>query len=31
MINCDTLEQINTLCKIYKQKWGKEVDYTVFP
>ena len=31
MIDPNALEQINTLCEIYKYRWGKEVDYTILP
>lgn len=31
MINPDTLEQLNSLCELYKHRWGREVDYTVLP
>ncbi|MCM1124960.1 MAG: hypothetical protein NC429_00675 [Lachnospiraceae bacterium] len=31
MINPNTLKQLNELCEIYKQRWSREVDYTVLP
>lgn len=31
MFNPDTLEQLNNLCKLYKHRWGKEVDSTILP
>lgn len=31
MLNPDTLEQLNSLCGLYKHRWGKEVDYTILP
>lgn len=31
MINPNTLEQLNELCELYKQRWIKEVDYTILP
>ncbi len=31
MFHPDTLEQLNNLCDLYKNRWGKEVDYTILP
>ncbi len=31
MMNPDTLNRLNELCKLYKHRWGKEVDYTILP
>ncbi len=31
MFHPDTLEQLNSLCELYKHRWGKEVDYTSLP
>ncbi len=31
MTNPDVLEQLDTLYALYKQRWGKDVDYTVLP
>lgn len=31
MTNPDTLKRLDTLCALYKQRWGKDVDYTVLP
>lgn len=31
MTNPDVLKQLDTLCALYRQRWGKDVDYTVLP
>ncbi len=31
MTNPDVLKQLDTLCALYKQRWGKDVDYTALP
>jgi len=31
MFHPDTLQQLNNLCDLYKNRWGKEVDYTTIP
>ena len=31
MTNPDVLKQLDTLCDLYKQRWGKDVDYTTLP
>ena len=31
MTNPDVLKQLDTLCALYKQRWGNDVDYTVLP
>lgn len=31
MTNPDTLKKLDTLCALYKHRWGKDVDYTVLP
>ncbi len=31
MFNTDTLKKLNNLCELYKNRWGKEVDYTALP
>ncbi|MCM1499278.1 MAG: hypothetical protein NC124_12500 [Clostridium sp.] len=31
MLNPDTLEQLDSLCDLYKYRWGKEVDDTILP
>ncbi|MDE6364397.1 MAG: hypothetical protein K2L86_09070 [Lachnospiraceae bacterium] len=31
MTNPDVLKQLDALCALYKQRWGKDVDYTTLP
>ncbi len=31
MINAEAMERIKELCKLYEQRWGKEVDLTIIP
>ncbi|MBD5135030.1 MAG: hypothetical protein HDT39_03590 [Lachnospiraceae bacterium] len=31
MTNPDIVKQLDTLCALYKQRWGKDVDYVVLP
>lgn len=31
MTNPDIVKHLDTLCALYKQRWGKDVDYTLLP
>lgn len=31
MTNPNVLKRLDTLCALYKQRWGKDIDYTVLP
>lgn len=31
MTNPNVLKQLDTLCTLYKQRWRKDIDYTVLP
>ena len=31
MINPNVIKKLDSLCALYEQRWGKEVNYTVLP